>query len=171
MQKLVLLLTILSVSLVNAQAYSGKNDNKFQVGANVQENGTGINISYDYGIGENISVGISSTYLLDVNEALKNNVFDELNAEFDNRIDIRLRFNANLGNVINVSDRFDLYPGLSLGLKNFGGHLGARYFFTDGFGVFTELNVPFAKYKSDRLLPPEELHNQFSFNIGASFNL
>jgi hypothetical protein len=171
MQKLLILFTILSVSLVNAQAYSGKNDNKFQVGANVQENGTGINVSYDYGIGENISVGISSTYLLGVDQALKNNVFDELNADFDNRIDVRFRFNANLGNVINVSDSFDLYPGLSLGLKNFGGHLGARYFFTDGFGVYTELNVPFAKYKSDRLLPPEELHNQFSINLGASFNL
>lgn len=171
MKKLTLLLALLTISLSFGQAYTGKNDNKFQVGLNAQENGTGINVSYDYGIGENISVGLSSTYLLGVDDALKNNIFDELNAEFDNRIDVRVRFNANLGNVINVSEKFDLYPGLSLGLKNFGGHLGARYFFTDGFGVFTELNVPFAKYKSDRLTPPEELHNQFSINIGASFNL
>lgn len=171
MQKLILLLTILSVSFVDAQAFIGKNDNKFQVGANFQENGTGLNISYDYGIGENISIGLSSTYLLGVNDALKNNMDDDLNASFDNRFDVRARFNANLGNVINVDQNFDVYPGLSLGLKNFGGHLGARYFFTDGFGVYTELNVPLAKYKTGSLTAAETLHNQFTINFGASFNL
>jgi hypothetical protein len=29
----------------------------------------------------------------------------------------------------------DIYPGLDLGLKNFGAHLGF-YFFTEGFGLF-----------------------------------
>lgn len=171
MKKLILLLTILSVSFIDAQAYIGKNDNKFQVGANFQENGTGLNISYDYGIGENISIGLSSTYLLGVNDALKNNIIDDLNASFDNRFDVRARFNANLGNVINIDQNFDIYPGLSLGLKNFGGHLGARYFFTDGFGIYTELNVPLAKYKTENLTAPEKLHNQFTINFGASFNL
>ncbi|GAB1856964.1 OmpA family outer membrane protein [Flavobacteriaceae bacterium MHTCC 0001] len=171
MQKLILLFIFMSVSLVNAQAFIGKNDNKFQVGANFQENGTGINVSYDYGIGENISVGVSTTYLLGVSDALKNNTIDALNAKFDNRFDVRARFNANLGDVINIDNNFDLYPGLSLGLKNFGGHLGARYFFTDGFGIYTELNTPFAKYKSETLTPAETLHNQFTVNFGASFNL
>lgn len=171
MKNLILLLTILSFSAVNAQAYKGEGDNKFQVGANLQDNGTGINVSYDYGIGENISIGISSTYLLGVNDALQNNVIEDLDATFDNRFDIRARFNANLGNVINAGDNFDVYPGLSLGLKNFGGHLGARYFFTEGFGVYTELNVPFAKYKSESLTPAETLHNQFTVNLGATFNL
>ncbi|MDG1730811.1 MAG: hypothetical protein P8K68_01865 [Algibacter sp.] len=170
MKNFILLLTILSFSAVNAQAYKGKDDNKFQVGANFQENGTGINVSYDYGIGENISIGISSTYLLGVNDALTNNPLID-DADFDNRFDIRARFNANLGNVINVDDNFDVYPGLSLGLKNFGGHLGARYFFTEGFGLYTELNVPFAKYKTGTLTAAETLHNQFTINLGASFNL
>ncbi len=171
MQKLILALAIISSTLINAQAFSGRNDNKFQVGANIQENGSGINLSYDYGLGENISIGISSSYLLNINDDLRDNPLDDLNAEFDNRIDLRFRFNANLGNVINVSNNLDVYPGLSLGLKNFGGHLGARYFFTSGFGVYTELNVPLAKYKSGSLTAPEELHNQFTLNIGASFNL
>jgi hypothetical protein len=171
MKNLILLVTLLSVSLINAQAYKGKDDNKFQVGANFQENGTGINVSYDYGIGENISIGISSTYLLGVADGLLNNTNEDLNADFDNRFDVRARFNANLGNVINVDPNFDLYPGLSLGLKNFGGHLGARYFFTEGFGIYTELNVPFAKYKSETLTAAETLHNQFTINFGASFNL
>ncbi|MDN3664790.1 DUF6646 family protein [Algibacter miyuki] len=171
-QLMALTLMVLSVSFVNSQAFTGQNDNKFQVGANLQNNGTGINISYDLGIGDNISVGFSSTYLLGVNEALLDNIDDDLDATFGNRFDLKARFNANLGNVINLDENFDLYPGLNLGIHNFGGHLGARYFFSEGFGVFTELNVPLAKYNSDdHLTDAEKLNNQFTINLGAVFSL
>jgi len=163
MKKIVLLVALVSFGLGNSQAFKGKDDNKFQVGANFQSNGTGLNASYDYGIGENISLGLSSTYLLGVE--------DELDADFKDRFDVRARFNANIGNVLAIDENFDVYPGLSFGLKNFGGHLGMRYFFTDGFGIYTELNTPFAKYNTDDLTPAEELNNQFTINIGASFNL
>ncbi|MDB9781729.1 hypothetical protein OAE03_01000 [Winogradskyella sp.] len=154
---------LISFYFCNSQAFSGKGDSKFQVGANFQNNGTGLNLSYDYGIGENISLGLSSTYLLGVEE--------KIDAKFGDRYDLRARFNANIGNVLAIDKNFDLYPGLSFGLKNFGGHLGARYFFTNGFGLYTEFNVPFAEYNSDDLSPAEELHNQFTIHIGASFNL
>lgn len=163
MKKIVLIIVLASFGLGNSQAFKGKDDAKFQVGANFQSNGTGLNASYDYGIGENISLGLSSTYLLGVEE--------ELDADFKDRFDVRARFNANIGNVLAIDENFDVYPGLSFGLKNFGGHLGMRYFFTDGFGIYTELNTPFAKYNTDDLTPAEELHNQFTINIGASFNL
>ncbi|WNH11024.1 DUF6646 family protein [Thalassobellus suaedae] len=163
MQKLILLVTILSVTLINAQAFIGNNDNKFQVGANFQNNATGINLSYDFGVGPNMSFGISSTYALSVNEII--------DANFGDRFDIKGRFNANLGNVINLDENFDVYPGLNLSLKNFGGHLGARYFFSDGFGLFTELNIPLAKYNKDILTPAEKLYNQFTVNFGAAFSL
>ena len=61
----------------------------------------------------------------------------------------------------------DFYPGLDLSLKNFGTHLGFRYFITDGFGVYTETGLPLAKYDSNTI----DYNNQFYFNIGASFNL
>jgi hypothetical protein len=73
--------------------------------------------------------------------------------------------------VINVDEKLDVYPGLHVSLKNFGGHLGLRYFFTSGFGVFTELNIPLAKYKTGGLTNAEILHNQVSVNVGASFNI
>ena len=68
----------------------------------------------------------------------------------------------------NISPKFDLYPGLNLGLKNFGGHIGARYFFSEGFGVFTEISTPFAKYDNEAV---SKYNNGTAFNIGASFNL
>ncbi|TNJ46986.1 hypothetical protein KFZ70_05770 [Tamlana fucoidanivorans] len=163
MKHFALLVAVFSITLASSQAYIGANDNKFQVGVNLQNHATGIHASYDFGLGENISVGVSSTYALGVNE--------NIDADFGDRFDVRGRFNANLGNVINVDENFDLYPGLSLGLRNFGGHLGARYFFSSGFGLYTEFGVPLAKYKTGDLTPAQKLNNQFNVNIGASFSL
>ncbi len=163
MKKLIVILCVLSVSFVNAQAYIGNTDNKLQIGANFQDNATGISVSYDYGLGENISVGVVGAYALGIK--------DELNADFGDRFDIKGRFNAHLGSVLNVDDNFDVYPGLNLSLKNFGGHVGARYFFSDGFGVFTEAVFPIAKYKNNITNPADYIYNQFVLNIGASFNL
>lgn len=160
---MIALVFILAVATVNAQAFTGKEDMKFQIGANFQENGSGIVVTYDYGLGENFSLGLGSSYILGVEEVI--------NADFGDRIDLKARFNANLGSVFQMGSNVDIYPGLDLGLKNFGGHLGIRYFFSDGFGVFTEVSTPFAKYKTGTLTAAEKLHNQFVFTLGASFNL
>lgn len=109
MKKLILLVAILSVSLSHAQAFKGNTDNKFQVGTSLQNNATGINVSFDYGLGENISVGVSGAYAL----GLKN----EIDASFGDRFDAKVRFNAHLGNVVNIDENFDIYPGLDLSLK------------------------------------------------------
>lgn len=172
MKNVFIVVALLSIQIISAQAFKGKGDVKFQVGANIQQNGTGIMGSLDFGLGENISIGIASAYLLGVDKAFDIvEMKDVPVAEFGDRFDFKARFSANLGNVINVDDGFDVYPGLHVGLKNFGGHLGARYFFTQGFGVFSEINIPFAKYNTDVLTPSEELHNQFSVNVGVSFNI
>ena len=118
--------------------------------------------SYDYGLGENISIGAISSYVLGINS------FVDKGAQ--ERFDVKARFSAHLGPVMGISDQFDLYPGLDLGLKNFGFHTGARYFFSDGMGVFAELGFPIAKYDTGDLTPAEELHNQFVVNLGVSFN-
>ncbi|SHI84553.1 hypothetical protein SAMN05444337_0939 [Flavobacterium haoranii] len=150
--------------MVNAQVFTGKGDQKFQVGANIQDHGTGIMVTYDRGLGKNFSVGLVSSYLLGVEEVLGEK------PDFEDRFDLKARFNANIADVFNIEEKVDIYPGLDLGLKNFGGHLGARYYFTDGFGVFSEMQFPIAKYDSD-VVGFEKYNNQFNFSIGASFNL
>lgn len=165
MKKTWILIVLFSVSLINAQAFKGKGDIKFDVAANIQEHGSGIRISNDYGLGENMSIGITASYLLSVSKDGLGNKPD-----FGDRADVKVHFNANLGNVFNVDKKVDIYPGLDLGLRNFGAHLGARYFFTDGFGVMSEIGFPIAKYKPEAT-GFERLNNQFVFNIGASFNL
>lgn len=164
MRKLITVVAIITASLANAQAYKGKGDIKAQVGLNVQDHGTGINVSTDFGIGENMSYGFVASYLLSVDEV------GGIKPKFEDRADVKVRFNANLGNVFKLDKAMDIYPGLNLGTRNFGAHLGFRYFFTEGFGVYTEAGIPLAKYDSN-VQGFEEYNNQFVFQIGASFNL
>ena len=161
MKKIILLAFIAFTSFANAQAFKGKGDVKGQVGASFQNGGTGIHISSDFGIGENISLGLQTTFLLSASEGQISSI------QFKDRIDFKARFNANLGNVFKLDKKLDIYPGLDLGFKNFGAHLGARYFFTNGFGVYSEVGFPLAKYNQN----DSHFNNQFVFNIGACFNL
>jgi hypothetical protein len=164
MKKIITIVFVFSMVLVNAQAYKGKGDIKGQVGLNIQKGGTGIHVSSDFGIGENMSYGFTATYLLSADKIL------DVKPKFEDRADLKARFNANLGNVFKLDSKMDIYPGLDLGLRNFGAHLGFRYFFTDGFGIYAEGGAPLAKYDSD-VNGFEYYNNQFVFNIGASFNL
>ena len=131
---------------------------------------TGVNLHLffraDYGLGRSFSVGLQMSYLL----GTTHNVNGVEKAPVGDRFDFRGRFNANLGGVMNLPEQLDVYPGLSLSLKNFGGHIGARYFFNKGFGVFSEITFPIARYKTSAA-GYERLNNQFTFQIGAAFDL
>ncbi|REG99058.1 DUF6646 family protein [Flavobacterium aquicola] len=173
MRKIITVLFLVTFGITNAQqAFKGKGDSKINIGANLQDGGSGIQGSADFGLGENFSYGFVFTYLLGVDEfsgIYGANTYADEKPEFQDRFDTKFRINANLSSVIGVKE-LDVYPGLSLGLHNFGGHVGGRYFFTDGFGVFTELGFPIAKY-SDNKDVFDHLNNQVTFSIGASFNL
>lgn len=165
MRKIITLLLIVAGFSANAQeAYKGKGDTKFQIGANFQSGGTGLIAGADFGIGENISIGFTGAYILGASEILG------VKPEFKDKIDVRARFNANLSNVIKIDEKLDVYPGLSFGLRNFGAHLGGRYFFTQGFGVYTEMGFPIARYNTN-LSGFDYLNNQFNVSLGMSFNL
>lgn len=165
MKKLFTAAFVAVVGVLGAQqSFTGKGDVRGNIGANIQSNGTGIVAIMDYGIGESVSVGVQAGYLLGTKNIL------DTKAKFGDKIDVKARLNANLGRVISLPEQLDVYPGLNLSLKNFGGHAGARYFFNKGFGVFTEINFPIARYKKSADYY-ELLNNQFTFNIGASFDL
>lgn len=167
MKKIGVFFCVFSVVFMNAQtvAFNGKGDKKFQIGISFQEGATGIAGILDYGLGESFSIGAQSGFLL---------AADELDggkaADFIDKFDLKARFNANLGGVIGLPTNIDVYPGLNLGLKNFGGHAGARIFFTKGFGLFGEIQFPISKYNSNDG-GNRYLNNQVQFVTGASFDL
>lgn len=147
---------------VNAQAFDGSGDQKFQLGANLQDTGAGMVLSYDYGLNDIISIGVTSTYVLGVEELIA--------VGFVDRFDAKARVNLHLGSTIGLSDNIDVYSGLNVSLKNLGIHAGARYFFSDSIGVFAEIGHPLARYKSENRSPAENLHNQLVINLGLSLS-
>jgi hypothetical protein len=74
MKRVITLLLLSSVWLTSA-SLQGKRDVKGQVGLNLQDGGTGI-LSSDFGIGENMSLGLTANYLLSVNEDALGNIPD-----------------------------------------------------------------------------------------------
>ena len=144
MKKILVVVCLLAaVQISNAQVFKGKGDTKFQVGANIQEKGTGIIATYDRGIGTNMSFGFTSMYLLGIKEIAGEK------PNFDDRFDLRARFSANIADVFGIEEKVDIYPGLNIGIKNFGAHFGVRYFITDGFGLYSEIQLPIAHYDND----------------------
>jgi len=114
-------------------------------------------------LGENMSFGFAGTYILNADKILGEK------PAFEDRADIKARFNANIGSVLGLDSKMDIYPGLNLGTRNFGAHLGFRYFFSKGFGLYAEGSAPLARYDSD-VRGFEHYNNQFIFHFGASFN-
>lgn len=166
MKKIIAGAFMLSLGFASAQtaAYTGKGDVKAQIGGNFQDGGTGIVTVVDFGLGDSFSIGAQAGYLLGVKEIAGEK------PDFTDRFDLKARFNANLGKVLNLPANIDVYPGLNVGLKNFGGHVGAKYFFSEGFGLFSEVQFPMAKYgEKDKTF--YNLNNQFAFMFGASFDL
>ena len=70
MKKIFASAMIFAVGFASAQtvAYKGAGDVKVNLGANLQDGGTGIVSSVDYGLGESFSIGAQAGYLLGVKE-------------------------------------------------------------------------------------------------------
>lgn len=160
---------MISLQVFSQEAYKGKGDQKVGIGLSIatQGGGLGLNGTYDRGLGENISIGVSSTYILGVKE---DNWYGKGIEKPDaiDRFDVKGRLNVHLGNVINVDKKFDVYPGLNIGIHNLGLHTGVRYFFSKGFGLFSEFDVPVAKFDDAK---SHLYYNGFKINLGVSLNL
>ncbi|KAB1229876.1 DUF6646 family protein [Chryseobacterium viscerum] len=120
-------------AMANAQAWTGKGDQKVQLGLSAWGYGTGVTGTYDYGLNKLISVGAG------INGYFSN----YKNNDKDNRVFVFGRLNFHLQEALNLPSKWDVYPGVDLGVlgKDFGigAHIGARYFFTEKIGVFAEV--------------------------------
>ena len=120
-------------TFINAQAWQGTGDQKVQVGLSAWGNGTGITGTYDYGITNLLSVGGGANVYFD-------NYKDN---DSNNNFFIFGRLNFHLQNALGLDSKWDVYPGVDVGIiKNtfgLGAHIGARYFFNDKLGAFVEI--------------------------------
>lgn len=122
------LLSIISISFANAQAYSGGGDQKISIGLVPWGYGSGITGMYDHGLSDLISVGGGA----EIYFGGKDN---------DDNFYIFGRANFHLGELLNMPSNMDLYPGLDVGINHglgLGAHLGFRYLFSDSIGAYIE---------------------------------
>ncbi|ALR32242.1 MULTISPECIES: DUF6646 family protein [Chryseobacterium] len=134
MKKLILMFMIIFMgTAANAQAWTGKGDQKINAGLSAWGYGTGITGTYDYGLNGLISVGAGLN-------AYFGNYKDN---DDDNRIFVFGRLNFHLKDALQLPEKWDVYPGVDVGVVGsefgLGAHIGARYFFTDKIGVFAEV--------------------------------
>jgi hypothetical protein len=134
MKKLIFMfILVLFGSTASAQAWTGKGDQKIQLGFSAWGYGTGVTGTYDYGLNKLISVGAGMNAYF---SGYKDN-------DNDNRVFIFGRLNFHLRDALQLPEKLDIYPGVDLGVvgKDFGigAHIGARYYFTEKIGVFAEV--------------------------------
>ncbi len=124
---------VLAGTFANAQAWTGKGDQKINAGLSAWGYGTGITGTYDYGLNKLISVGAGLNIYFD---NYKNN--DDKNRAF-----VFGRINFHLKDALQLPEKLDIYPGADVGVVGnsfgLGAHIGARYFFTERIGVFAEV--------------------------------
>lgn len=134
MKKLVVMFALIFAgATANAQAWTGKGDQKINAGLSAWGYGTGITGTYDYGLNNLISIG-----------AGLNGYFSNYkDNDSDNSVFIFGRVNFHLKETLQLPEKLDIYPGVDVGVlgKDFGigAHIGARYFFTNRIGVFAEI--------------------------------
>ena len=71
MKRILIVICLLAATqLSNAQAFKGKGDTKFQVGANLQDGGTGITSTVDFGLGFGMNYFVSSNFSIEAGVAV-----------------------------------------------------------------------------------------------------
>lgn len=132
MKKLLIAFGLCAGVLSYAQAWTGKGDQKVQVGFNAWGNGTGITGTYDYGLSKIVSIGGGlNVYFSDYKDGNK-----------DNNLFAFGRVNFHLQDPLSLPNQWDIYPGVDLGVLGgdfgLGVHLGVRYFFNQNVGAYIE---------------------------------
>ena len=133
MKKLIVAFSMLFMaSFVSAQAWNGKGDQKIQIGLNGWGYGTGITGTYDYGLSKLVSIGAGANVYFDgyKDNNDKNNIF------------IFGRLGVHLQEPLGLPEKWDIYPGINLGVLGddfgIGAHLGVRYYFNNNVGIYLE---------------------------------
>lgn len=163
MKKIVSICTlfILLSNLVEAQKYGyNKGDNMLNAGVGVNSYygaGLPLNISFETGITQEISVGASFDYLSWNYKPVSNSSY-KFNALY-----FGARASYHVNGLLNIdNEKIDLYGGATIGYRSFswkdnysnntlsgkygnglffGGYIGGKYYFTSQIGAFTELGA------------------------------
>lgn len=139
------LLLIIAVILfasqeVRAQAFDGADDHRLSAGYSQIGSLSGVELGYEEGFNDYFSWGMQVTALFTGEKP------DE-DGKFLDAYDISFRLNFHWSEVFKLPSKFDVYTGISAGLKTVGLGCGARYHFSEHFGVYAAAHyAPFSTF-------------------------
>jgi outer membrane protein G len=170
MRTFLTLLLLLTFSSGFSQACIGCGNSRFFAAASIQKNGVGGQLTFDYGISNFFSWGISSGYVLFSNDPTNTDNVQSNDLVIE-KSDFKLRFNAHIGSAIRNNEKFDIYTGVNVGLRNIGNHTAVVYDFNKRWGVALEGVIPI--YKKNLIKPNDpdyyNYYNQPVIMIGLVF--
>ncbi len=130
MKKFIVTIAILFFSFnLYSQSYIGKGDAKINAGFDIYGYGSGIKVFLDYGLTDLFSIGTGASYYLS-NDDTDYYIFG--------------RTAVHLGELLDLPEKVDIYPGIELGYLEgndvgFTAFVGVRYFITNKIGAYLEL--------------------------------
>lgn len=169
--KKILLITCLFISTlfsqkILAQSYDGAGDSKLFMGLAQIGTNTGVEISYDMGSNDLISMGGKATLLF--NDTSEENVSGFEKFFLNSDLSLFLRFHLSIP--LNMSEKIDPYFGIDGSLKSIGAHAGVKYNFSETLGAYAQISRGFSK-----AFFGEQLQNKFanktSLSAGITINL
>lgn len=131
------LVLLMSAQYASAQAYDGLGDTKIFAGYTNVGGVSGVDIQYDFGLSDLISLGGNMIILSkpDDREIVDN--FDRSLKAFD-AVNLGIYMRFHFSEPLNLSEKLDPYAGFDFSMKSLGPHIGCKYNFSEVIGGYVQ---------------------------------
>lgn len=127
----IILLLGISIS-ASAQAYDGDLDRKISAGYLNVGGRSGVELCYDWGMSDWVSVGMKGSVLF----IGKSESDDE--PDFVNGVDLSFPVDIHWDDALKLPSTIDFYTGVGIGSRVFDVHSGLRYSLNETFGLYAQ---------------------------------
>lgn len=124
--------------IIFSQGFDGSFENKILVGYVNAKGSSGLEIQYDSGVSDFISMGLGLSFV---------NFPPTENSRFPlyENADFYIFGRGHFADLFKISSKTDPYLGLQLGTNSVGVHIGFKYSFSELFGVYVQYTQSFMK--------------------------
>uniref|UniRef100_A0AB33J7Q9 Outer membrane protein beta-barrel domain-containing protein n=2 Tax=unclassified Prevotella TaxID=2638335 RepID=A0AB33J7Q9_9BACT len=149
----------------SAQAYDGDLDRKISAGYLHVDGRSGVELRYDLGMNDWLSVGMKGTMLF-IGKS-----HSDAEPDFMDGVDLSLPIDVHWDDALKLPSQLDFYTGVGVGFHVLDVHSGLRYSFSETFGVYAQAqyNV-FRMLEHARDFPSLYLHKA-QLSVGLIINL
>lgn len=128
---------IMSVQFASAQAYDGMGDSKIFAGYANVGGVSGVDVQYDFGLSDLISLGAKMTILSKPDDREIEDNFDRSVKAFD-AVNFGFYMRFHFSETLNLSEKIDPFAGFDFSSNSLGPHIGCKYNFSEVIGGYVQ---------------------------------